>query len=134
MMCSVAPRETLPRSPIGAKTFGGIVISGEYIPHIVLIWRLRTTQARIRAYIAGLVDFLLNNPMRLVAAPLGLLLALVIAVLAVPQVVTMEATLRPLTSGGLQSLIDRFDLLLLIVVAMIGLGLIVAFASQIKGR
>jgi len=72
--------------------------------------------------------------MRLVAAPLGLLLALVIAVLAVPQVVTMEATLRPLTSGGLQSLIDRFDLLLLIVVAMIGLGLIVAFASQIKGR
>ena len=73
-------------------------------------------------------------PMRLVAAPLGLLLALVIAVLAVPQVVTMEATLRPLTSGGLQSLIDRFDLLLLIVVAMIGLGLIVAVASQIKGR
>ena len=72
--------------------------------------------------------------MRLVAAPLGLLLALVIAVLAVPQVVTMEATLRPLTSGGLQSLIDRFDLLLLIVVVMIGLGLIVAFASQIKGR
>ena len=74
------------------------------------------------------------SPMRLVAAPLGLLLALVIAVLAVPQVVTMEATLRPLTSGGLQSLIDRFDLLLLIVVAIIGLGLIVAFASQIKGR
>ena len=73
-------------------------------------------------------------PMRLVAAPLGLLLALVIAVLAVPQVVTMEATLRPLTSGGLQSLIDSFDLLLLIVVAIIGLGLIVAFASQIKGR
>ena len=72
--------------------------------------------------------------MRLVAAPLGLLLALVIAVLAVPQVVTMEATLRPLTSGGLQSLIDSFDLLLLIVVVMIGLGLIVAFASQIKGR
>ena len=73
-------------------------------------------------------------PMRLVAAPLGLLLALVIAVLAVPQVVTMEATLRPLTNGGLQSLVDRFDLLLLIVVVMIGLGLIVAFASQIKGR
>ena len=72
--------------------------------------------------------------MRLVAAPLGLLLALVIAVLAVPQVVTMEATLRPLTDGGLQALIDTFDLLLLIVVAMIGLGLIVAFASQIKGR
>jgi hypothetical protein len=72
--------------------------------------------------------------MRLVAAPLGLLLALVIAVLAVPQVVTMEATLRPLTSGGLQSLIDRFDLLLLIVVAVIGLGLFLAFASQIKGR
>ena len=73
-------------------------------------------------------------PMRLVAAPLGLLLALVIAVLAVPQVVTMEATLRPLTDGGLQTLIDSFDLLLLIVVVMIGLGLIVAFASQIKGR
>jgi len=72
--------------------------------------------------------------MRLVAAPLGLLLALVIAVLAIPQVVTMEATLRPLTSGGLQTLIDRFDLLLLIVVAMIGLGLIVAAAGQIKGR
>ena len=73
-------------------------------------------------------------PMRLVAAPLGLLLALVIAVLAVPQVVTMEATLRPLTDGGLQTLIDSFDLLLLIVVVMIGVGLIVAFASQIKGR
>ena len=72
--------------------------------------------------------------MRLIAAPLRLLLALVIAVLAVPQVVTMEATLRPLTSGGLQSLIDRFDLLLLIVVAVIGLGMVVAFASQIKGR
>jgi hypothetical protein len=72
--------------------------------------------------------------MRLVAAPLGLLLALVIAVLAVPQVVTMEATLRPLTDGGLQSLIDSLDLLLLIVVGLIGLGLIVAFASQIKGR
>ena len=68
------------------------------------------------------------------AAPLGLLLALVIAVLAVPQVVSMEATLRPLTSGGLQSLIDRFNLLLLIVVAVIGLGLFLAFASQIKGR
>ena len=74
------------------------------------------------------------STMRLVAAPLGLLLALVIAVLAVPQVVTMEATLRPLTNGGLQSLVDRFDLLLLIVVVMIGVGLIVAFASQIKGR
>jgi hypothetical protein len=53
--------------------------------------------------------------MRLVAAPLGLLLALVIAVLAVPQVVTMEATLRPLTSGGLQSLIA---------IVMVGVGLI----------
>ena len=72
--------------------------------------------------------------MRLVAAPLGLLLALVIAVLAVPQVVNMESSLRPLTSGGLQSLIDRFDLLLLILVAVIGLGLFVAFVSQIKGR
>ena len=59
--------------------------------------------------------------MRLIAAPLGLLLALVIAVLAVPQVVTMEATLRPLTSGGLQSIVDSFDLLLLVVVAVIGL-------------
>ena len=74
------------------------------------------------------------STMRLVAAPLGLLLALVIAVLAVPQVVTMEATLCPLTDGGLQTLIDSFDLLLLIVVVMIGVGLIVAFASQIKGR
>ena len=72
--------------------------------------------------------------MRLIVAPLGLLLALVVAVLAVPQVVTMKATVRPLTSGDLQSLIDRFDLLLLIVVAVIGLGLVVAFASQIKGR
>lgn len=72
--------------------------------------------------------------MRLVAAPIGLLLALVIAVLAVPQVVTMESTLRPLTSGGLQSLIDSLDLLLLIVVAVIGLGVIVAFAGRIKGR
>ena len=77
---------------------------------------------------AGIYCALIGNtfeisPMRLVAAPLGLLLALVLAVLAVPQVVTMEATLRPLTSGCLQSLIDRFDLLLLIVVAVIGLGL-----------
>ena len=72
--------------------------------------------------------------MRLIAAPLGLLLAMEIAVLAVPQVVTMEATLRPLTSSGMQSLIDRFDLLLLIMVAVIGLGLFVAFVSQIKGR
>ena len=70
--------------------------------------------------------------MRLVAAPLGLLLALVFAVLAVPQVVTMEATLRPLASGGLQSLIDRFDLLL-ILVAVIGIGLFVAFVSQMVG-
>ena len=61
--------------------------------------------------------------MRLVAALRGLLLALVLAVLVVPQVVTMEAALRPLTSGDLQSLIDRFNLLLLIVAAVIGLGL-----------
>ena len=61
--------------------------------------------------------------MRLVAAPLGLLLALVIAVLAVPQVVDMESTLRPLTSGGVQSLIDSFDLLMLLVVALVGIGL-----------
>ena len=46
----------------------------------------------------------------------------------------MEATLRLITSGGLQSLIDRFDLLLLIVVAVIGLGLFVVFVSQLKGR
>jgi len=72
--------------------------------------------------------------MRLIAAPLGLLLALVIVVLTVPQVVAMDAPLRLPTSGGLQSLIDRFDLLLLIVVAVIGLGLVVAFASQIRGR
>ena len=60
--------------------------------------------------------------------------ALVIAVLAVPQVVTMEATLRPLTSGGLRSLVGRFDLLLLIVVAVIGLGLVVAAIAAIKVR
>ena len=72
--------------------------------------------------------------MRLVAAPLGLLLALVVAVLAVPQVVDMESTLRPLTSGGLQSLIDSFDLLMLIVVAMVGVGLVVAAVAVIKGR
>lgn len=72
--------------------------------------------------------------MRLVAAPLGLLLALVVAVLAVPQVVDMEATLRPITSGGLQSLIDSFDLLMLIVVAMVGVGLVVAVVAAIKGR
>jgi hypothetical protein len=72
--------------------------------------------------------------MRLIAVPLGLLLALVIAVLAVPQVVTMEATLRPLTSGGVQSLIDSFDLLMLLVVALVGIGLMVAAISAIKGR
>ena len=72
--------------------------------------------------------------MRLVAAPLGLLLALVVAILAVPQVVSMESTLRPLTSGGLQSLIDSFDLLMLIVVAMVGVGLVVAAVAAIKGR
>ncbi len=72
--------------------------------------------------------------MRLVAAPLGLLLALVVAVLAVPQVVSMESTLRPITSGGLQSLIDSFDLLMLIVVAMVGVGLVVAVVAAIKGR
>ena len=72
--------------------------------------------------------------MRLVAVPLGLLLALVVAVLAVPQVVDMESTLRPITSGGLQSLIDSFDLLMLIVVAMVGVGLVVAAVAVIKGR
>ena len=72
--------------------------------------------------------------MRLVAAPLGLLLALVIAVLAVPQVVNMESTLRPLTSGGVQSLIDSFDLLMLMVVAMVAIGLMVAALAAIRGR
>ena len=61
-------------------------------------------------------------------------MALVVAVLAVPQVVDMESTLRPLTSGGLQSLIDSFDLLMLIVVAMVGVGLVVAAVAAIKGR
>jgi len=61
-------------------------------------------------------------------------LALVVAVLAVPQVVDMESTLRPITSGGLQSLIDSFDLLMLIVVAMVGVGLVVAAVAAIKGR
>ena len=70
--------------------------------------------------------------MRLIGAPLGLLVALVVAILAVPRVVTMEAALRLLTSGGLQSLIDRFDLLL-ILVAVIGIGLFVAFVSQMVG-
>jgi len=72
--------------------------------------------------------------MRLVAAPLGLLLALVVAVLAVPQVVDMEATLRPLTSGGIQSLIDSLDLLMLLVAAMVAIGLVVAAVAAIKGR
>ena len=72
--------------------------------------------------------------MRLVAAPFGLLLALVIAVLAVPQVVDMESTLRPITSGGVQSLIDSFDLLMLMVVALVGIGLMVAVISAIRGR
>ena len=61
-------------------------------------------------------------------------MALVVAVLAVPQVVDMESTLRPITSGGLQSLIDSFDLLMLIVVAMVGVGLVVAAVAVIKGR
>ena len=72
--------------------------------------------------------------MRLVAAPLGLLLALVVGVLAVPQVVDMESTLRPLTSGGVQSLIDSLDLLMLIVVAMVAVGLMVAAIAAIRGR
>ena len=72
--------------------------------------------------------------MRLVAAPLGLLLVLVIAVLAVRQVVDMESTLRPITSGGVQSLIDSFDLLMLMAVALVGIGLMVAAISAIRGR
>ena len=62
------------------------------------------------------------------------MLALVIAVLAVPQVVNMESTLRPLTSGGVQSLIDSFDLLMLMVVAMVAIGLMVAALAAIRGR
>jgi len=61
-------------------------------------------------------------------------LVLVIAVLAVPQVVDMESTLRPITSGGVQSLIDSFDLLMLMVVALVGIGLMVAAISSIRGR
>jgi len=61
-------------------------------------------------------------------------LALVIAVLAVPQVVNMESTLRPLTSGGVQLLIDSFDLLMLMVVAMVAIGLMVAALAAIRGR
>ena len=72
--------------------------------------------------------------MRLVAVPLGLLLALVIAVLAVPQVVDMGSTLRPITSGGVHSLIDSFHLLMLVVVALVGIGLMVAAISAIRGR
>ncbi len=75
----------------------------------------------------------MNIPYEVSCGTPWILLALVIAVLAVPQVVTMEATLRPLTDGGLQSLIDRFDLLLLILVAVIGIGLFVAFVSQLYG-
>ena len=61
-------------------------------------------------------------------------MALVIAVLAVPQVVSIESTLRPITSGGVQSLIDSFDLLMLMVVALVGIGLMVAVISAIRGR
>ena len=61
-------------------------------------------------------------------------MALVVAVLAVPQVVDMESTLRPITSGGLQSLIDSFDLLVLLVAAMVAVGLMVAVVAAIKGR
>ena len=75
----------------------------------------------------------MNIPYEVSCGTPWILLALVIAVLAVPQVVTMEATLRPLTDGGLQSLIDRFDLLLLILVAVIGIGLFVAFVSHLYG-
>ena len=75
----------------------------------------------------------MNIPYEVSCGTPWILLALVIAVLAVPQVVTMEATLRPLTDVGLQSLIDRFDLLLLILVAVIGIGLFVAFVSQLYG-
>jgi len=62
------------------------------------------------------------------------LLALVIAVLAVPQVVDMESTLRPITSGGVQSLIDSFDSPMLMVVALVGIRLMVAAISAIRGR
>ena len=66
--------------------------------------------------------------MRLVAAPLGLLLALVITVLAVLQVVDVESTFRPITSGGVQSLIDSFGSFMLMVLAL------VAAISAIRGR
>ena len=50
------------------------------------------------------------------------------------QVVDMESTLGPVTSGGVQSLIDSFDLLMLMVVALVGIGLMVAVISAIRGR
>lgn len=73
--------------------------------------------------------------MRLMAAPLGLLLALVLGTLAVTQIINMEATLRPLTSGGLQSFIDALDFFMMLVVAIIGFALIVGlFTAITKGR
>ena len=72
--------------------------------------------------------------MRLLAAPLGLILALVLVLLAVTQVINMEATLRPLTSGGVQSLIDTFDFLLLLVAVVIGVALIVGAVAKLTGR
>lgn len=72
--------------------------------------------------------------MRLLAAPLGLILALVLGLLMVTQVINMEATLRPLTSGGVQSLIDTFDFLFLLVLMVIGVALIVAAAAKLTGR
>ena len=73
--------------------------------------------------------------MRLVAAPLGLLLALVLAILAVTQVINMEATLRPLTSGGVQTLIDSFDFLMLLIAMIVGVALLVGVVASItKGR
>ena len=70
--------------------------------------------------------------MRLMAAPLGLLLALILGLLAVTQVISMEATLRPLTSGGLRTLIDSFDFLTLLIVAVIGFALIVGTVTAIN--
>jgi ABC-type transporter Mla maintaining outer membrane lipid asymmetry permease subunit MlaE len=91
------------------------------------------------------------STMRLVAAPLGLLLALVIAVLAVPQVVNMEAVIggvitlvigmvlastvntQAASTGaaanigsftGAQALNDLIPLVYIAAIVMVGVGLI----------
>lgn len=73
--------------------------------------------------------------MRFVAAPLGLVIAMVFALLAVTEVINMEATMRPLTSGGLRTLIDTFDFLMLLVAMIVGLALIGGVVAAItRGR